>query len=139
MLKETNTLYHFLKEYGHLSYDWDYKNGEKIIITDTCKIFNAILRGILFLFIVIIIGTLFTIPLALSIAETIAQLNHGFVGLGAGQQMMIVIFVGVGLLTAYHLISKMSGKSESLNTIKETIASKAGKYCKEVRIIGNEN
>ena len=136
-MKRDSTLFYFLDHYGDLKPNRsEGPDGLSVYETDTCMIVRAFLKGSLVFAIVVALSCLALYPVAGSIAEGIAQIRYGYVGLGYTQFLLVVIlaciFAGVAVNHISAFLSKHKSKEQSV--VGQVINAKASKICLKVDI-----
>lgn len=136
-MKRDSTLFYFLDHYGDLKQTRvEGPDGLSVYETDTCMIVRAFLKGLLVSAVVIGLSCLFLYPIAGSIAEGIAQIRYGYVGLGYTQFGLVVILACIFTAMAMHCISAFlsNHKRKEQSVVGQVISAKASKICMKVDI-----
>lgn len=136
-MKRDSTLFYFLDHYGDLKQTrFEGPDGLSVYETDTCMIVRAFLKGLLCFALVVALSCLALYPIAGSIAEGIAQIRYGYVGLGYVQFGLVVILACIFAAITIGYISEFlrGGKNKQPSVVAQVIGAKASKICLKVDI-----
>ncbi len=114
-MRRDSTLFYFLNHYGDLEPNRvDAPNGKSQYETDTCMIVIAFLKGLLKATLIVVLICVALYPMAGSIAEGIAQIMHGYNGVGTAQFVFLVVTGFFFSVAAVNYIAVFLGNPQAL-------------------------